>query len=158
LQTESNIYRNRPVFYCADCGINVLDRLQGSIIIEATYAPATHPSDDPERDERHRIHVSGIHVFCPDHAPTSTRRMPNGSSIYNLSYLIEPNAFMQLVNSGLKGMHFWPSHFSEEKAFIRWFRLVNGLFYFVARGRDPMPHPEGLVALQAKYFDGPWEL
>lgn len=158
LQTESNIYRKRPVFYCAECGINILDHLQGSIIVEAARAPAAHASGDPERDECHRTHVLGIHVFCPEHAPNSTRGMPNGSVIYRLENLIEPKAFMSLVNDGLKGMYFWSPHFSNEAAFIRWLRLVNGLFYFVARGHDPLLPRDGLIGLRDRYLDVSWEL
>lgn len=158
LQTESNIYRKRPIFHCRICEIDILERLQGSIVVEATHGPAMRPSGEPERDLSHRLQISGIQVFCPEHAPTSKRLMPNGSEIYNLEELLDPKAFMKLVSSGLKGMYFWPPHFNEEEAFISWFRLVNGLFYFVARGRDPHLPLEDLAALRAQHFDMLWKL
>lgn len=158
LQTESHIYTKRPVFLCKTCEINILEHLQGTIVVEATHGPAMRPSGDPERDIRNRLHISGIQVFCPEHAPTSTRDMPNGSLIYRLEDLLDPKKFMELVNSGLKGMYFWSPHFNGEKAFISWLHLVNGLFYFVARGRDPHPPLDGRSVLSARYFDALWNL
>jgi hypothetical protein len=158
LQTESHIYRKRPIFRCRTCEIDILDSLQGAIVIEATHGAAMRPSGDPERDLRHRLQISEIQVFCAEHAPTSTRGMPNGSTIYRLENLLEPKNFMDLVRSGLNGMYFWPPHFNEEKAFNSWSHLVNGLFYFVARGRDPHLPLEGLPALHAKHFDAQWTL
>ncbi|WP_278484052.1 restriction endonuclease [Achromobacter insolitus] len=158
MQTESNIYRKRPIFHCADCGVDILERHQGKIVIEATHAPAIQPSRDAERDKRHRTNILALHVFCPAHGPTATRHLPTGSKIHDLADLLEPTAFMDLVSSGLKGMYFWPPHFGSEDAFIRWFRLVNGLFYFVARGREPMLPLEGMAALHFEHFGAHWVL
>lgn len=158
LQTESHIYRKRPVFLCKTCQIDILDRLEGSIVIEATYGSAMRPSEYTKRDIPDYFQVSGIHVFCPEHAPNPTRCMPNGSMIYELENLLDPENFMKLVNYGLKGMYFRSPYFSEEKAFIRWFRLVNGLFYFVARGCDPHLPLKGLSALHSEHFDVPFAL
>lgn len=158
LQTESNVYRKRPIFQCDTCGIDVLDRLQGAIVIQATHGPATRASGDRERDLRHRLEIFGIQVYCPEHAPTSTRSMSEGSEIHSLERLVEPGAFIKLVGAALNGMYFWPPHFKDERAFIRWVRLFNGLFYFVARGRDPHAPLEGMAALHAQHFDVPWTL
>ncbi|EEA03493.1 hypothetical protein BH160DRAFT_1174 [Burkholderia sp. H160] len=65
---------------------------------------------------------------------------------------------MALLNNGLKQSYYWPPYFNDENAFIRWFRLIQGLFYFVARGREPMAALEGMAALNDQYFNPPWTL
>lgn len=157
-QTESNIYRKRPIFCCEKCGLNILDRLQGSVVIEATYGPAIQPSLDRERDLKNRLCISDIRIFCPEHALTSVDNLPHASMLRSLESLIDPKSFIEIVNLGVKGMYYWSPHFKDERAFIRWIRFINGLFYFVARGREPHVPLQGMRALHSEFFDVPWQL
>ncbi|MCC4607840.1 restriction endonuclease [Xanthomonas campestris pv. zinniae] len=153
--SESYVFRKRPVMRCVECSLDLLDDLSGIVVYEATHAPATSLSGDPERDARHRYHIHDIRPYCLTHAPRS--RPPNAGFSFNLRDLIDPSRYIKRVMEDVKFMHAWPPYFVSVDVFRKWNHLVRILYYFVARGQ-PTPEPQEMGFLLSHDLSPRWEL
>lgn len=153
--TESYIYRQRPVFRCTICKINILDDFKGSIVYEATHGPSTKINEYAKDGGRHCYHIHDIKPYCDEHTPEKWK-LPMASMIVPIQSLITPRGYNRHFYDDMKFIYFHPPYLVSDGIYRKWNHLINGLFYFVARG-GPKPSSETVRPLLQR-FEFTWEL
>lgn len=152
---NSEIYKTEPKICCKNCGINILDNMDGSVIRIQSYKRSRNNFDNNEGN------FSAIHdlIFSCDDCENQVSDYINNnyqhcSTIRWLKIIsyTDQKFFINRTMEDIKFTYFFSDYFVDINAFRKWSIFTRSMFYYVSRKYD-IPENKNASLFMKEFLD-----